>query len=79
MNRILARINKAASTEVERVLKELCVEHILEDNGVRLSEMSVSDVVDYLEANETLTFENIQDLVEDWIQETEDNYPELLL
>lgn len=83
MGNLRKRLSKVASND-SYDLKVLCVEKILKDNGVTLkavdglSSGQATDVVDYLETNETLTFENITQLVEKWIEETEENYPEML-
>lgn len=58
--------------------------YILKDNNVTLKTVKglssghTTDVVDYLEASETLTFENITQLAEQCIEETEENYLEML-
>lgn len=79
MNRIKQRMSKTAAYSTEQELKAICVKKILEDNGVTLAEMSEYDIVDYLQLNDTITFENIEDLVEEWIDDTRENYPEQIL
>ena len=83
MGNLRKRLSKIASSDSYE-LKVLCVEKILKDNNVTLKAVEglssghATDVVDYLETSETLTFENITQLVEKRIEETEENYPEML-
>lgn len=78
MNRIKTRLEKSASSGMSSELKKLCVINILNFNGVELNDLTAEDVVEYLEQNNQLTFENIEDLVKQWIEDTRTNYPENL-
>ena len=63
---------------MEEKLKVLCINEILKDNGVELNNMTANDIIEYLEINDTITFENIEELVKNWIEDTKINYPEYI-
>ena len=82
MSNLKKRLNKVAEVVGfdydSEELKIMCVESILKNNGIVLKEMTAKDLVEELEMNDTLTFDNIGNLVEEWVNSTEENYPEFI-